>query len=392
MSRRSEAGATADRGSTVNWSSRAPHALPLAVLAFAVLVDVAVGPDQVLITLAAIAPLAAATFLGRRATLGYAVLALIVAVLLGFYDQQYTAESIVAHTIRLVGIALAGAMALVTCTIRQRREEQLTRLGAQAASTRAVVQMAETLQRNLLGAAPQVPGLETAVRYLPASRHAQVGGDWYDTFPAPDGTTVLVIGDVAGHDAPAAATMAQTRGMLRGIAQAGTASPATLLTTMDRAFENLGLGTLVTVAVATVDLRRNGSDESGPTTLRWANAGHPAPVLICADGQIHLLEREPDRLLGVSAEVDRADHEVPLAPGDTVLFYTDGLVERGRTSLDEGTAWLLREMARIGREPLERLCDDLLTAIGGRVDDDVALLAIRLPACTETGWVGSPQR
>ena len=367
----------------MHWSSRAQHALPLAVLAFAVLVDLAVGPDQVLITLVVIAPLAAATFLGRRATLGYAVLSLVVAVLLGFYDRQYTDEAVVAHSIRLVGIALAGALALVTCTIRQRREEQLTRLGAQAAATRAVVQMAETLQQNLLGAAPQVPGLETAVRYLPASRHAQVGGDWYDTFPAPDGTTVLVIGDVAGHDAPAAATMAQTRGMLRGIAQTGSASPATLLTTMDRAFENLGLDTLVTVAVATIDLRRNGSDEAEPVMLRWSNAGHPAPVLICADGRLRLLERAPDRLLGVAADVHRTDHEVPLEPGDTVLFYTDGLIERGRTSLDDGTAWLLEELTRIGREPLERLCDDLLTAIGGRVDDDVALLAIRLPVCTD---------
>ena len=82
-----------------------------------------------------------------------------------------------------------------------------------------------------------------------------MGGDWYDAFGLPDGTTMLVIGDVAGHDAPAAAVMAQTRGMLRAVAQSVVGSPATVLTTLDRAFTNLGMQTLVTVAVATVDLR-----------------------------------------------------------------------------------------------------------------------------------------
>ena len=63
-----------------------------------------------------------------------------------------------------------------------------------------------------------VPGLATAVRYLPAGRHAQVGGDWYDAFALPDGGCMLVIGDVAGHDASAAAAMAQVRGMNGGAA------------------------------------------------------------------------------------------------------------------------------------------------------------------------------
>ena len=87
-------------------------------------------------------------------------------------------------------------------------------------------------------------------------------------------------------------------------------------------------------------------------TLRWSNAGHPAPVLVCAEGTAVLL--------GVSPDAPRHDHTVALHPGDTVLFHTDGLVEQRNLPLDEGTAWLVGELRRIG--------------------DDVALLAVRLPS------------
>ena len=213
----------------MNRSSRR-HALPLSVLVVVAGLDILLGRDQQVLSLTVIAPLVAASVLGRRATAGYGVLAVLVAALLGVYDLQYTAEAAPSQVVRLFGIALGGALAVAACTLRLRGEEQLRRVSAQAAASRAVVQLAETLQRNLLGDPPVVAGLETAVRYRPATRHAQVGGDWYDAFPAPDGTTMLVIGDVAGHDAPAAATMSQTRGMLRAIAQSVVGSPATLLT------------------------------------------------------------------------------------------------------------------------------------------------------------------
>ena len=241
------------------------------------------------------------------------------------------------------------------------------------------MQVAEVLQRNLLGPPPEVAHLETAVRYLPATRHAEVGGDWYDAFRVPDGRTMLVIGDVAGHDAPAAAVMAQTRGMLRAVAQSVEGSPAAVLKALDRVFANLDLHTLVTVAVATLDLRPLAAGNPAPVRLQWCNAGHPPPVLICADGTVELLERTPDRLLGVSTDAERVDHEILLGPGDTLVLYTDGLVERRTVPLDDGTAWLVRELRRIGREPLDRLCDDLVAAMATDLDDDVALLAVRLP-------------
>jgi serine phosphatase RsbU (regulator of sigma subunit) len=352
------------------------HALPLSVLVLFTLLDLATGRDQQALSLTVIAPLVAATSLGRRATAGYALAALVVAALLGVYDNQYTAEAAPTQIVRLFGVALGGVLAVVACTLRLRSEAQLTRVTAQAATSTAVVQLAETLQRSLLGEPPQVAGLETAVRYLPATRHAQVGGDWYDAFPVPDGSTMLVIGDVAGHDAPAAAAMSQTRGMLRAIAQSVVGSPAAVLTALDAAFTNLGMHTLVTAVVATVDGRRA---DSGEVTLRWSNAGHPAPVLVCADGSTVLLDRTPDRLLGVSPDVERHDHTVTLHPGETVVFYTDGLVEQRDLLLDEGTAWVVGELKRIGLEPLDRVCDDLLAGMKTPIDDDVALLLVRLP-------------
>jgi sigma-B regulation protein RsbU (phosphoserine phosphatase) len=361
----------------VNRSTRVRRALPLSVLVLFTVLDLAAGREQQLLSLTVISPLVAATVLGRRVTAGYAVLAVVVAALLGVYDQQYTPEAMPTQLVRLFGVALGGGLAVAACILRLRGEDRLARLSAQAATTRAVVQVAEVLQRSLLGDPPQPAHLETAVRYRPATRHAEVGGDWYDAFPVPDGSTMLVIGDVAGHDAPAAAAMAQTRAMLRAIAQSVVGSPAAVLGALDTVFANLEMTTLVTAVVATIDDRAVG--DSRMVTLCWSNAGHPAPVLVRADGTTVLLERPPDRLLGVSPDAERHDHSVPLHPGDTVLFYTDGLVEWRDLLLDEGTARVVSELGRIGRDPLDRLCDELLADSGRPGDDDVALLAVRVP-------------
>jgi phosphoserine phosphatase RsbU/P len=265
-------------------------------------------------------------------------------------------------------------LAVGACSLRIGREARLAELRAEASANQAALQTAEALQLSLLGRPPSVEHLDTAVRYLPANRHAQVGGDWYDAFPLPDGTTMLVIGDVAGHDAPAAAAMAQVRGMTRAIASSTAGSPATVLSTLDQVLADLDLPTLVTVTVATVD-----RSATGTATLCWSNAGHPPPVLRCADGRVQLLDRPPERLLGVAPDVARSDHELALHPGDTLLLYTDGLVERRTATLDAGFAWLLQAVQAHGEGPLDELCDSLLAELGGRGDDDVALLAVRLP-------------
>ncbi|RFU20259.1 serine/threonine-protein phosphatase [Geodermatophilus marinus] len=353
--------------------------MPLVVLVLFAGADLLAGPDRVLLSLVVITPVVAATSLGRRATLAYAVLALVTAALLGVYDGQYDRRDIDVQVVRLFAVALGGALAVAASTLRLRREEDVARLSAEAARTTAVVQLAEDLQRDLLGPPPQVEPWASAVRYLPASRHAQVGGDWYDAFPDPEGRTVLVIGDVAGHGPSAAATMAQARGMLRAVAQSADGSPASLLSALDRAFAVVGVPTLITCVVATVDLRPHPGDDGPTARLRWSNAGHPPPVLLRADGRAELLERVPDLLLGLAAGAARHDHAQDLCPGDTVLFFTDGLVERRGAPIDAGLAWLTGTLEGRASRSLDELCDGLLEAIGGRVDDDVALLAVRVP-------------
>jgi phosphoserine phosphatase RsbU/P len=354
-------------------SRQLQRAMPVTVLVGILVADVLIGRTQSLIGLLTMPPLLAATALGRRATVGYGLLALLAAVAVGSWDNQFSDARVVAQVIRLIGITLATVLAVGACTLRLRREQQLARLSAQAADDRSALRTAETLQRHLLGDLPELPQLDTAVRYLPAGRHAQVGGDWFDAFLLADGTTVLAIGDVAGHDASAAATMAQVRGMLRAIAQATDGSPATVLTVLDQVLADLRLHTLMTVLVATVEDQADGS-----VVLCWSNAGHPPPVLARAEGSTSLLTRTPERLLGVAPGAHRTDHGVVLGPGDTVLLYTDGLVERRGAPLDQGFDWLLGELRTLGRQPLGRLCDELLRELGGRVDDDVALLAVRV--------------
>src|SRR3712207_3119504 len=131
-------------------------------------------------------------------------------------------------------------------------------------------QLAEGLQRSLLTEPPEPDHAEIAVRYLPAAEAARVGGDWYDAFLQPSGSTMLVIGDVVGHDTEAAAAMGQLRGLLRGIATYSDAPPVEVLRGLDASMAVLQAHVLATAAVArfeqTDDERRRGI-----TRMRWAN-------------------------------------------------------------------------------------------------------------------------
>ncbi|MEU2349630.1 SpoIIE family protein phosphatase [Modestobacter sp. NPDC049651] len=240
-------------------------------------------------------------------------------------------------------------------------------------------QLAEELQRSLLTGAFEHPQAEIAVRYTPAAEAARVGGDWYDAFLQPSEAMMLVIGDVVGHDTAAAAAMGQLRALLRGIASYSDAGPGEVLRGLDAAMAHLRLGTYATAAVARLEQT---PDEAarGVTRMRWSNAGHLPPLVIHPDGTLAALaEWKGGLLLGVDPTCVRTEQVVALTAGTTVLLYTDGLIERRDSDLDEGVRRLRAAAADLaGRSP-DELCDELLDRlVQGRPDDDVALVAIRL--------------
>jgi sigma-B regulation protein RsbU (phosphoserine phosphatase) len=239
------------------------------------------------------------------------------------------------------------------------------------------LKVAETLQRSLLTPPPQPDDLEIAVRYQPAAINMHVGGDWYDAFQQPDGATLLVIGDVVGHNVDAAAAMGQIRSIVRGIAFDRQEDPARVLARVDEVLTGLRIGTLATALIARIEQTPEEREQS-IRRLRWSSAGHLPPLVLHADGTVDTLASHPEPLLGAETTHPRTDHVARLRPGDTVVFYTDGLVEQGRTTIDDGMARLVGVLAEVGDGDPDQLCDRLLERIvARRSEDDVAIIAVR---------------
>ena len=261
-----------------------------------------------------------------------------------------------------------------------------------------VRELAEALQRAMLTDPPQPPGLQIEARYTTAQNVAEVGGDWYDAFQHPDGSTMIVIGDVSGHDSTAAAQMGQLRGLLRGLAytrsvfdtddqpvHGSDGSSAEVLGSIVRELERtargLGLRCLATLVLA----RLSASPEAAPRgdyQLQWTNAGHPPPLLIEPGGRVRVLSGErADLLFGVDANAERFDHTTPLPVGSTLLLYTDGLIERRGEMFDDGMNDITHILADLADRDLPELCDQVLERMSPhRGDDDIALIAIRTSA------------
>jgi serine phosphatase RsbU (regulator of sigma subunit) len=234
--------------------------------------------------------------------------------------------------------------------------------------------IAETMQRHLLPQLPEVPGLSMAARYVPASRSAQVGGDWYDAFTLADGATAVAIGDVVGHNIDAAAGMAQVRNMLRAYAWALEEPPSAIVERLDQAVVNVTEASMATMIFGRVERSADG------WALWWTNAGHPPPLLITHDGRSAFLDDEHDHLLGTGLVRSRTDTRTPLPPLSTLVLYTDGLIESPGHILDRGMARLRQHAAALAHRPLHVFCDLLLErARPAENDDDVALLVLRTP-------------
>ena len=239
--------------------------------------------------------------------------------------------------------------------------------------------LAEQLQVSLLTTPPEPDHCQIVVRYSPAAEVARVGGDWFDSFLQRDGATVLVIGDVMGHDTAAAAAMGQVRGLLRGIAWHSGDAPAAVLSGLDAAMQGLLVTTTASAVVAR--LEQDGDDrERGVTRLRWSNAGHPPPMLIDPHGQVQpLVALENELLLGIDPATRRTDTVTVVDRGATLLLYTDGLVERRGQDLDTGLTLLRSTLEDLADLELDQLCDELLVRLQPeRPEDDVALVAVRL--------------
>jgi PAS domain S-box-containing protein len=231
--------------------------------------------------------------------------------------------------------------------------------------------IAETLQRSLLPEGlPQVSGVGLAARYVAASRGALVGGDWYDVIPLPDGRIGLAIGDVVGHGLRAAATMAQLRLSLRAYAVEDPA-PTSVVGRLHDMVRRLLPAEMATLVYAVFD--------PDAEAVSFANAGHPAPLLVQPDGESAFLEPVASPPLGSAwHDGEVAEASASLRPGATLILVTDGLIERRGVSLLDGLARLRDAASAEPGQGLEALCERLVgSLLEPEVADDVAILVIR---------------
>ena len=216
----------------------------------------------------------------------------------------------------------------------------------------------------------RLAGLRVEVAYLPAQSGTHVGGDWFSAIELPDGDALFVVGDVAGHGVDAVATMAQLRFTAKGMVITGsslTGALARLNTLLLHSRDSHGTATMVLARYSPAERR-----------LVWAQAGHPPPLLL-RGGRAHYLDRPGGILLGASTTPDFAEAECPLAPGDRVLLYTDGLVERPAEGLDQGLKRLSAAVLSHQTDEPGSLAPLLAAMLEGDRRDDVCVLDIRVP-------------
>ncbi|THA71238.1 PAS domain S-box protein [Streptomyces sp. A0958] len=235
--------------------------------------------------------------------------------------------------------------------------------------------LAEGLQQAMLPRRiPDVPGAQIAVRYRSARLGRDIGGDWYDVIPLPGGRVGAVIGDVQGHDTHAAAVMGQLRIVLRAYAAEGH-SPATVMARASVFLHELDTDRFATCIYAEADLTTG--------VIQLVRAGHVDPLLRDTDGSCRRVPSEGGLPLGLSAEFGRLEYPVgtvELDPGQTMVLFTDGLVELPGVDLDEGTQ-LLADLIRSGPRDLQQLADRLCASVDERGgEDDVAVLFLRRKA------------
>ncbi|MER7834878.1 SpoIIE family protein phosphatase [Streptomyces sp. NPDC096040] len=214
-------------------------------------------------------------------------------------------------------------------------------------------------------------GLRVEVAYLPAQADVHVGGDWFSAIQLPDDSALFVVGDVAGHGVDAVATMAQLRFTAKGMVSTGSSLTGALAR-----LNFLLLHSRDSQSTATLILARY---QPAERRLVWAQAGHLPPLLVRA-GEVHRLDRPDGMLLGASADPVYESAEFRLEPGDRLLLYTDGLMERPGEDIDMGLTRLAEAVRTAEPGSLEAL---LAAMLEGERRDDVCVLDIRVPVAEE---------
>lgn len=282
----------------------------------------------------------------------------------------------------MAGSTITGVLQVGVPAPRRFSDEDLLLLGLAADRVALAIdhlrvyerehRIAETLQRSLLPERlPRVPGLEVAARYLPAASEAEVGGDWYDVIPVA-GRVGLVMGDVAGKGLAAASMVGQLRSTMRAYALEGH-PPAEVVDRLNQlVWSEAGESQMVTLLYAVLDPIEG--------KLEWVNAGHLPPLAVSSDGLTRFMQGPSSVPLGVMPFPSYETATADLKAGDSVVLYTDGLVERVGELIDLGLDRLAATVRGKPRSP-EELCSHVLSALvpAGGVADDVALLVLRNP-------------
>jgi integral membrane sensor domain MASE1 len=237
--------------------------------------------------------------------------------------------------------------------------------------------IAGTLQESLLPShLPVIPGIETAVDFRAAGKRHFVGGDFYDVFQRDDGSWTVIVGDVLGKGATAAATTGLARYTLRAAA-VQESQPSRILHLLNDAIMRQSPDQSCTVACGRIDLK-----QADGARVTLSVGGHPLPLVLRADGVVEQLGR-PGTLLGVLPDPDLADHTADLAPGDALILYTDGLTDAyapGRIVKRAGLVAALESCAGLNAT---EIAGGLEAAILGPRDgaeprDDIVLLVLRV--------------
>ncbi|MFE5891208.1 SpoIIE family protein phosphatase [Streptomyces sp. NPDC002285] len=234
-------------------------------------------------------------------------------------------------------------------------------------------QVAVTLQEAMLSAPDLDHHTENiAVRYLPASTSLNVCGDWYDVVDLPPDRYSAAVGDVVGHGLHAAAVMGMLRSALSAVIRT-TPSPAQALEVLGLYARSLDGATAATAVKVLIDTRSR--------LIIYSNAGHPPPVLLHSDDTCELLDQATDPPLGAREHhVPRPQAGLAYNVGDTLVLYTDGLIERRDEDIDASLTRLTTALAQVSSLTPDELADELLTRLGVAkgAPDDIALIVIRL--------------